>query len=179
MANPLQQEEEEEEIWSTLHPTVCFAANAVQQQMPCSSKILDCSRTQNPSWTLKLSLILGHRLSRAICTHDHGEPSEQRFSSVIIIAQNPSTQNVFCLCKKQIPRGFFLTACFASLCLQLAHCYLFLAVFSSWVFLFFWEWGMFLFLEIFFFVAKVGPHSDCWSSCCCCVGLLRAAFCAE
>jgi hypothetical protein len=33
MANPLQQEEEEEEIWSTLHPTtVCFAANAVQQQ---------------------------------------------------------------------------------------------------------------------------------------------------
>jgi hypothetical protein len=30
MANPLQQEEE---IWSTLHPTVFFAANAVQQQM--------------------------------------------------------------------------------------------------------------------------------------------------
>ncbi len=105
----------------------------------CAIKSLDCSKTQNPSWTLKLSLILGHRLSRAVCTHDHGEPSEQRFSSVIIIAQNPSTQNVFVCVKKQIPRDFFLAACFASLCLQLAHCYLFLGDLSSWIFPFFWE----------------------------------------
>lgn len=77
------------------------------QQMLCSSKILDCSKTQNPSWTLKLSLILGHRLSRAICTHDHGEPSEQRFSSVIIIAQNPSTQNVFVCARNKYPEIFF------------------------------------------------------------------------
>ncbi len=144
--------------------------------MLCSSKSLDCSKTQNPSWTLKLSLILGHRLSRAICTHDHGEPSEQRFSSVIIIAQNPSTQNVFVCAKKQIPREFFLAACFASLCLQLAHCYLFLGVFSSSIFLFFWEWGMFLFLEKKIFVAKVRPHSDCWSSCCCLCGPSESSF---
>ncbi len=109
------------------------------QQMMYNSKNLNCKKTQNPSWTLKLSLILGHRFSRAICTHDHGEPSKQRFSSVIIIAQNPSTQNVFVCAKKQIPRDFFLAGCFASLCLQLAYCYLFLGFLSSWIFLFFRE----------------------------------------
>jgi hypothetical protein len=35
MANPLQQEEE---IWSTLHPTVFFAANAVQSKAWIAAK---------------------------------------------------------------------------------------------------------------------------------------------
>ncbi len=109
------------------------------QQMMHNSKSLDYNKIQNPSLTLKFSLILGHRFSRAICTHDHGEPSKQRFSSVIIIAQNPSTQNVFVCAKKQIPRDFFLATCFATLSLQLAYYYLFLGVLSSWIFLFFWE----------------------------------------
>jgi hypothetical protein len=68
---------------------------------------------------------------------------------MIIIAQNPSTQNAFVYVKKQIPKDYFLIVYFASLCLQLCW-YFFLGVLSLWIFSFTLGIGNVLFLEIFF-----------------------------
>jgi hypothetical protein len=131
--------------------------------MMCNNKNLDCNKTQNPNWTLKLSLILGHKFSRAICTFDHGEPSKQRFSYVIIIAQNPSTQSVFICVKKQLPLFFFGSL----FCLFVFATCLLIFVFGCSLLV---DFSFLLGIKNvfvskdFLLVTKVRPHNDCWNN---------------